>query len=80
MTNTVLTKELWEAYNQCLNDWYGVTCTKRQYVDFANYCEAGREVDGVKPVFNPYNLYAFLAGVTSGQAVSQAISEEVGNV
>lgn len=65
----VLNKELWESYNDLLSDWYGFTCTKRQYVDFASYCEAGVRVDEVTPIFNPFNLYAFCQGISSEQAV-----------
>lgn len=41
---------------------------KTRFAKFASYCAEGIEKNGVKPIFNWINLYAFGTGMTTAEA------------
>lgn len=59
---------LFEAYNEFLAKWYGRTCSKETFAKFVRYCDRNETENGVKPILNPINLYAFGKGTTSAEA------------
>lgn len=47
---------------------FGKTASKETFAKFASYCAEGIEKNGVKPIFNWINLYAFGTGMTTAEA------------
>ncbi|VTS33139.1 phage protein [Streptococcus porcinus] len=54
-------------YNLIQKD-YGKRVSHETFDKFVKYCEAGKEVNGVKPILNWINLYAFGTGITTEEA------------
>lgn len=51
-----------------LKKMYGKQASIETFNQFVEYCQKGKEVNGVKPVLNPINLYAFGIGITTLEA------------
>lgn len=59
---------MFDEFNNILQKTYGKQASKDTYNRFVVYCNNGIMIDGVKPIFNPLNLYAFGLGITSSEA------------
>lgn len=65
----LLNAEMWTAFNRSMERQFdGFNATKRQYADFVDYCLNGAGSNGVTPVFNFINLYAFCHKISTEEA------------
>lgn len=62
------TQTLFEGYQRIVKKYYGRTVSLETFNKFVEYTKKGETVDGVKPILNPINLYAFGLGLTSEEA------------
>lgn len=62
------TQTLFEGYQRIVKKYYGRTVSLETFNKFVEYTKKGETVDGVKPILNPINLYAFGLGITSEEA------------
>lgn len=62
------TQMLFEGYQRIVKKHYGRTVSLETFNKFVEYTKKGETVDGVKPILNPINLYAFGLGITSQEA------------
>ncbi|MFS5157466.1 hypothetical protein V2S99_05795 [Streptococcus agalactiae] len=56
-------QEIFNFFNKQIKKDFGKTASKETFAKFASYCAEGIEKNGVKPIFNWINLYAFGTGV-----------------
>lgn len=63
-----MTQQLFEAYQRFVKKYYGRTVMQETFNKFVEYTKRGEIVNGVKPIMNPINLYAFGTGLTSEEA------------
>lgn len=61
-------QEIFNFFNKQIKKDFGKTASKETFAKFASYCAEGIEKNGVKPIFNWINLYAFGTGMTSDEA------------
>ncbi|HEO7922170.1 TPA: hypothetical protein VBN14_001754 [Streptococcus agalactiae] len=59
---------MFDEFNKILQKTYGKQASKDTYNRFVVYCSNGIMIDGVKPIFNPFNLFAYGMGITSDEA------------
>lgn len=59
---------IFEAHNAFLKKFYGKTAGRETFKRFVRYCQTGQMENGVKPILNPINLYAFGHGISSQEA------------
>lgn len=62
-------QEIFSGFNALLKKMYGKQASIETFNKFVEYCQKGKEVNGVKPVLNPINLYAFGLGITTAEAL-----------
>ncbi|MGT2926887.1 hypothetical protein [Streptococcus cuniculipharyngis] len=72
-----MTQTLFKAYNEFLKKRYGRSASKETYENFIGYCRRGVMENGVKPILNPVNLYAFGCGISSAEAVDLLFEKAV---
>ncbi|WP_243096301.1 hypothetical protein [Streptococcus dysgalactiae] len=61
-------QEIFSGFNTLLKKMYGKQASIETFNQFVEYCQKGKEANGVKPVLNPINLYAFGTGMTTAEA------------
>lgn len=61
-------QEIFSGFNALLKKMYGKQASIETFNHFVEYCQKGKEVNGVKPVLNPINLFAFGVGITTEEA------------
>lgn len=61
-------QEIFSGFNTLLKKMYGKQASIKTFNQFVEYCQKGKEVNGIKPVLNPINLYAFGLGITTEEA------------
>ncbi|AAK33865.1 TPA: hypothetical protein ACQNWS_000235 [Streptococcus pyogenes] len=61
-------QEIFNFFNKQIKKDFGKTASKETFAKFASYCAEGIEKNGVKPIFNWINLYAFGTGMTTAEA------------
>ncbi|PXX83133.1 hypothetical protein DI495_05320 [Streptococcus dysgalactiae subsp. equisimilis] len=60
---------IFNGFNILLKKMYGKQASIDTFNQFVEYCQKGKEVNGVKPVLNPINLYAFGLSITTLEAM-----------
>ena len=63
-----MTQQLFENYQRIVKKQFGRTVTQETFNRFLEYTKQGNMINGVKPILNPINLYAFGLGITSAEA------------
>ncbi|MDG3141418.1 hypothetical protein MKL29_00900 [Streptococcus suis] len=63
-----MTQQLFENYQRIVKKQFGRTVTQETFNRFLEYTKQGNMINGVKPILNPINLYAFGTGLTSEEA------------
>ncbi|MEQ9763232.1 hypothetical protein [Streptococcus jiangjianxini] len=63
-----MTQQLFEAYQRIVKKHYGRTVTQDTFNKFVEYTKKGDMQNGVKPILNSINLYAFGLGITSEES------------
>ncbi|HGN5728678.1 TPA: hypothetical protein ACKS8S_001421 [Streptococcus pyogenes] len=62
-------QEIFNGFNILLKKMYGKQASIETFNQFIEYCQRGKEVNGVRPVLNPVNLYAFGLSITTLEAM-----------
>lgn len=62
-------QEIFSGFNVLLKKMYGKQASIETFNKFVEYCQKGKVVNGVKPVLNPINLYAFGLGIPTIEAM-----------
>ncbi|UWM91251.1 hypothetical protein [Streptococcus parauberis] len=63
-----MNQELFNLFNDQLQKDYGKTASAETFNEFTDYCKEGKKLNGVKPILNWINLYAFGTGITTDEA------------
>lgn len=63
-----MTQQLFENCQRIVKKQFGRTVTQETFNRFLEYTKQGNMINGVKPILNPINLYAFGLGITSAEA------------
>lgn len=58
---------LFNMFSELIKKEFDAEITRQDYDKFVEYRAAGKEVNGVKPVFNWINLYAYTIGMTTDE-------------
>ena len=70
-------QNLFKQYGLFIFKYYGYKITGGQLNSFLVYCrENDSPVNGVKPVFNPINLYAYCSGTSSDDATADLLERK----
>ncbi|HEK9150150.1 TPA: hypothetical protein SUF49_002020, partial [Streptococcus equi subsp. equi] len=63
-----MAQEIFDGFNALINKMYGRQSSIETFNRFVEYCQKRREENGVEPVLNPINLFAFGVGITTEEA------------
>lgn len=61
-------QEIFNGFNGLLRKMYSKQASVETFNQFVEYCQRGEELNGIKPILNPINLYAFGFGISTEDA------------
>ena len=67
---------IFDSHNDFLKKHYGKTASQETFNKFVQYCKVGVQQNGIKPILNPINLYAFGFGISSEKATDLLFEEK----
>ncbi len=70
---------IFDSHNDFLKKHYGKIASQETFNKFVQYCKSGVQQNGIKPVLNPINLYAFGFGISSEKATELLFLKEKNN-
>ncbi|MGT2744110.1 hypothetical protein ACVRW4_01950 [Streptococcus phocae subsp. phocae] len=63
-----MAQEIFDGFNALLKKMYNKQASIDTFNRFVEYCQNGIEKNGVKPILNPINLYAFGFGISTEES------------